>query len=459
MHNFNDKNTICALSTPHGEGAIAVLRLSGENAVDIADSFFDKDIKKKKGYTIVYGSIVKDDEVIDDVILFIFRAPHSFTGEDVVEISCHGSLYIQHEIIQMCINGGARSANPGEFSMRAFANGKMDLSQAEAVADLVASSSKAAHKLAMQQMKGGFSKEIGELRQKLIDFASMIELELDFSEEDVEFADRSELNELIETTMKKVDSLLNSFKTGNAIKNGIPVAIAGAPNVGKSTLLNQLLNEERAIVTEIPGTTRDVIEDRINLDGVEYRFIDTAGIRDTEDKVENLGIEKTFEKAKNANVVMYMMDADLGKEGVLKKIEEFKQELNEEEVSIINVVNKIDLVNGSELVEELKDRKDFAFISAKEGKGLDDLKESLKDTVDLGTLKQEIVVTNARHYEALKKSKEALEKVMNGMEMGITGDLLAQDIRYALHYLGEITGEITTDDLLGNIFSKFCIGK
>lgn len=411
------------------------------------------------GYSILFGNIADGNELIDEVLVSIFRSPHSFTGEDSVEISCHGSEYIQSRILQVLMVAGCRMAEPGEYSMRAFANGKVDLSQAEAIADLIASSSSAAHKLAMNQMKGSFSKKINDLREKLIDFASLIELELDFSEEDVEFADRDELTSLVSGIEKMVKELMDSFATGNAIKNGVPVAILGAPNMGKSTLLNVLLEDERAIVSEIAGTTRDTIEDEMIIDGVRFRFIDTAGIRETADEIETIGISRAFAKAGKSAVVIYLFDAvDTPVEVLQKEVETLRNKIGESQ-QLILVGNKIDKAAGK--LPTLPDALGTAlFISATEGEGLDELKrELLAITSKLKTEGDDVVVSNLRHYQALSKADEALKAVLKGIASGLTSDFLAMDIRRALFHLGEITGEITTEDLLGNIFSKFCIGK
>ena len=461
MYFKNQDDTICALSTAPGMGAIALIRLSGKDAVEIVNKSFSKDIIDAKGYSLHYGSISEDNHVIDDVVVAIYRNPKSFTGENVVEISCHGSQYIQSRLLKLYTSNGCRLAEPGEFSMRAFANGKMDLSQAEAVADLISSSTEASHKLAMNQMRGNFSRKINELRDQLIHFASMIELELDFSEEDVEFANRDDLKALIHSIQVIVVDLMESFTTGNAIKNGVPVAILGAPNMGKSTLLNTLLDDDRAIVSEIAGTTRDTIEDETTIGGVRFRFIDTAGIRETNDEIESIGIGRAFEKAEKASIVLYLFDAV---ETTIEEFEESLEELKErigESQEVIAVANKADkALEASILEKKFENLPETRIISATDGTGLETLREKLLErSKSIMVEGHDIVVTNVRHYNALFETRTSLDAVLEGLDNGITGDFLAIDIRRALHHLGEITGEITTDDLLGNIFSKFCIGK
>jgi tRNA modification GTPase len=463
------EDTICALSTPQGMGAIAMIRLSGPDTFNIFSRVFTP-IKKGSSlldappYSMLFGKIHADGKTIDEVMVGIFRNPNSYTGEDVIEISCHGSVYIQKQIIQLLLKNGARLAEPGEYTMRAFANGKMDLSQAEAVADLIASESQAAHQVAMQQMRGGFSKEIAELRQELINFASLIELELDFSEEDVEFADRTQLSELLYRIKTVLKRLIDSFDTGNVIKNGVPVAIVGAPNVGKSTLLNALLNEEKAIVSDIAGTTRDAIEDEISIEGIRYRFIDTAGIRETEDVVESIGIKKTFEKIDQSRLILYLFDAAIASSNpaLMNQIkEEIKVLLEKSEgKAILLVANKMDEANTLLIENEFTDFDNLIQISALNRNGLDTLIHTLTQTVNLNALNQgSTIVTNLRHFDMLSKALEDVIRVEEGMQNQISGDFLAMDIREALKHLGSITGEITTDDLLGNIFGKFCIGK
>lgn len=464
-----DQSTICAISTPPGVGGIAVIRLSGQKAVAITEEVFispnqEKKLADQPANTLHFGTIRTGEKIIDEVVVSLFRAPHSFTGEDVVEISCHGSQYIQQAILELLLSKGARMAGPGEFTQRAFLNGKMDLSQAEAVADLIASTSAASHKLALNQMRGGFSQELIKLRGELLSFVSLIELELDFSEEDVEFADRTQLLELATRIEEMIGKLADSFKLGNVIKNGIPVTIAGETNVGKSTLLNALLNDERAIVSEIEGTTRDVIEDVINIRGVSFRFIDTAGIRTTADKIESMGIERTYQKIKQASIVLLLLDLTREPEKYLQNLEDVRQHINQQNLIIVG--NKADQVDEGVVRKmlmdiTLADNEDMVFISAKMGHNIDSLKSLLLETVNLAKLNNEedVIVTNARHYEALTQARESIQRVLDGIENGITGDFLSQDIRECMHYLGLITGEISTDEVLGNIFRNFCIGK
>ena len=454
-------STICALSTPNGMGAIALIRVSGAEALSICNSIFSKDILSAKGNSVLYGVIRDEEEQIDEVVLTIFRNPHSFTGEDVVEITCHGSRFIQQRILQLLLNRGCVSARAGEFTQRAFLNGKMDLSQAEAVADLIASETAAAHRLALQQVRGGFSKEINRLREELIHFASLIELELDFSEEDVEFADRSQLKLLINRIQSILKRLIDSFAYGNVLKNGIPVAIVGVPNVGKSTLLNILLNEEKAIVSEIPGTTRDAIEDELIINGIEFRFIDTAGLRDTKDIIESIGIEKTYKKIEEAQIVLYVIDAvDTDKEELLHASLKFLDFIREKGKKFILVANKTDKQSAMVTSNKFTSIKDLVFISAKENQNIEELKNKLFSFVaDNDFYNQDIIVTNARHHAALVKAQASLFEVETAMKKGTSGDLMAIDIRKALFHLSEITGQISSDDLLGAIFSKFCIGK
>ncbi len=459
---------IIALATPSGAGAIGVIRISGEKAITIAAPFFKsihrKDLKKQKSHTILLGHIVDGAKTLDEVLISVFKGPNSYTGENVVEISCHGSSYIQQQIIQLFIRNGCRTADAGEFTLRAFLNGKMDLSQAEAVADLIASDNEASHQIAMQQMRGGFSNEIKLLRDELMNFASLIELELDFSEEDVEFADRKAFEDLLQRIQNVLKRLIDSFAVGNVIKNGIPIAIVGEPNVGKSTLLNALLNEERAIVSEIAGTTRDTIEDEISIGGFGFRFIDTAGIRETEDVVEGIGIRKTFEKIEQAQVVLYLVDGSslLVDDKELKKlkseIEQLKNKYPQKQLLVI--INKKDTLSADALSTIKQQLPTTLLLSAKTGEGVEDLTDQLLAFVNTGALRNnETIVTNTRHYNALLKAYEEVAKVRSGMSEGISGDLLAIDIRQALFHFGEITGEITSDDLLGNIFANFCIGK
>lgn len=459
------QDTITALATPSGSGAIAVIRISGPEAVKIAANVFEpvrnKDIMQCKSHTIHLGNIVENGKIFDNVLLSVFRGPNSYSGEDTIEISCHGSVYIQQQILQLLLRKGCRMANAGEFTLRAFLNGKLDLSQAEAVADLIASDNEASHQVAIQQMRGGFSNEIARLREELLNFASLIELELDFAEEDVEFADRTQFNALLEKIVFVLKRLIDSFAVGNVIKNGIPVAIVGEPNVGKSTLLNALLNEERAIVSEIAGTTRDTIEDEIVINGIGFRFIDTAGIRETEDVVESIGIKKTFEKIGQAQVVIYMCPF-IGDKIALKTVESEILKIKEKfpQKEIIVVANKKDLYTASQTEEVKETIPQTIFMSAKNNEGTEELKTELLSLINTGALRNnETIVTNSRHYDSLLKAFEEIQKVQWGMKSGISADLLAIDIRQALHYFGEITGQVSNDELLGNIFANFCIGK
>ncbi|GGI57610.1 tRNA uridine-5-carboxymethylaminomethyl(34) synthesis GTPase MnmE [Winogradskyella haliclonae] len=461
-----NNDTIVALATASGSGAIAVIRLSGKDAITYIDKHFrsvkdNKSLINQKSHTIHLGHIIDGTREIDEVLVSIFKNPNSYTGESVVEISCHGSQYIQQEIIQLFLRTGCRMANAGEFTLRAFLNGKLDLSQAEAVADLIASDNAASHQIAMQQMRGGFSSEIAKLREELMNFASLIELELDFAEEDVEFADRSEFKELIDRISFVLKRLIDSFAVGNVIKNGIPVAIVGEPNVGKSTLLNALLNEERAIVSDIAGTTRDAIEDEISIGGIGFRFIDTAGIRETEDIVESIGIKKTFEKMEQAQVVVLLFSAEEFKtESQRLKVEIEKIKNRFPQKPLVIIANKIDKITNDELGKLQSQFINLHLLSAKTGVGVESLKDKLTGFVNTGALRNnETIVTNTRHYDSLLKAFEEINKVKSGLEMGLSGDLMAIDIRQSLFHFGEITGEITTDDLLGNIFANFCIGK
>jgi tRNA modification GTPase len=461
-------STICALATP-GHGAIAVIRISGPDAIGITESVFQpatqgKQLKEQQPNTIHFGTIQIGEEVVDEVLVSLFRAPHSYTGEDSVEISCHGSPYIQQRILELLVSHGAEPARPGEFTQRAFLNGKMDLSQAEAVADLIAAESEGAHRVAMQQLRGGFSDRLRSLREQLLHFISMIELELDFSEEDVEFADRSRLVKLVDQISGLIDELINSFHLGNVLKNGVPVAIIGRPNVGKSTLLNAILKEERAIVSEIEGTTRDSIEDTINLEGINFRFIDTAGIRETADTIENLGIRRTYQKIEQASVVLLLTEADDDPLIIQKSIEAIRHQLNSGKQLVV-VLNKSDRVPEEQQKTlqkkiSLRENERIISISAEQGKNIDALTGMLLEIVNLGSIKhQDVVISNIRHFNALKEASEALSRVSEGLTSALPTDLLAQDIREVLHYLGEITGEVTTDEILGNIFKNFCIGK
>ncbi|MCH1437662.1 MAG: tRNA uridine-5-carboxymethylaminomethyl(34) synthesis GTPase MnmE [Flavobacteriales bacterium] len=458
------KDNICALATASGLGAIAIIRVSGPDAIVLCDPLFESKKKGKRlsdqsSHTVHLGTFVKDGHLIDEVLVTVFKGPHSYTGENVVEISCHGSTFIQHQIIQALLNQGCRTAEAGEFTFRAFMNGKMDLSQAEAVADLISSSNEKSHHLALSQMRGGFSGEIQALREELIKFASLIELELDFSTEDVEFADRSQLQGLLNRLKQVLRKLIDSFALGNVLKNGIPVAIVGEPNVGKSTLLNALLNEERAIVSEIAGTTRDTVEDEIVIEGMSFRFIDTAGIRDTQDQIESIGIEKTFEKINQAKVVLYLFDASSASyEKVSEELTKLKR--SAEGKQLIAIANKVDRGDAAQIKTTFGDLDQVLFISAKEKANVDRLKVLLTEKVKQGLLSNDdVIVSNSRHYEALSQALNHVVQVQEGLASDISGDLLAMDIRQSLFHLGEITGEITTDDLLDSIFRDFCIGK
>lgn len=466
MQDNNINDIICAISSPPGMGAIALIRLSGKGSIELTDKVFSSPSGKKlieaKANTVNFGRIVSNEEVIDEVLVSIFHAPHSFTGDESVEISCHGSIYIQQKIVETLLSQGARLALAGEFTRTAFRNGKFDLSQAEAVADLISSTSKASHRVAMNQMRGGFAEKLMELRDKLLQFASLIELELDFSEEDVEFANRDHLYELTKAIETKISLLANSFQLGNAIKNGIPIAIVGETNAGKSTLLNLLLNEDKAIVSDIHGTTRDVVEDTVNIDGIQFRFIDTAGIRDTTDTIEAMGIERTFQKIEQANLVLWVIDLTTPIDELIALSDIIRPKLQDKETII--VFNKSDLISDSEkskrenLFPEVKAEK--IFISAKDKVNTDKLQELLIKSAHIPQIgESDVVVTNLRHYEALNNALEAIVRVKDGLDTELTGDFLAQDIRECMFYLGEITGQISTDEILGNIFSKFCIGK
>lgn len=455
-------DTICALATASGIGAIAVIRLSGIDAITICNKcFYGKDLIEVDSHTIHFGTLRDGDRVVDEVLVSVFKDKKSFTGENAVEISTHGSPYIQQQVLQLLAKNGAKAAGPGEFTLRAFLNGKLDLSQAEAVADVIASNSEASHQLAMQQMRGGFSNEIQKLREELIHFASLIELELDFSEEDVEFADRDDLKQLVVKLQDTLMKLIRSFNYGNVIKNGVPVAIVGEPNVGKSTLLNALLNEERAIVSDIAGTTRDTIEDEIVINGIGFRFIDTAGIRETKDEIESLGIKKSFEKIDEASIVLLLVDAAvIPKAQLLIDIKNIENRIEGKNKRLVVIANKVDKAEKAVIDEKFDGISNVLFVSAKEKLNIEAIKEQLFNYVNSGALNQnDVIVTNARHYEALTQANEFLSKVLEGLDINITGDFLAMDIRQSLHYLGLITGDISTDDLLDNIFSKFCIGK
>lgn len=463
------QDTICAIATAQG-GAIGMIRVSGPETIAMTSSIFTpaesgKQLTEQKPYTLTFGRIYDGEEMIDEVLVSLFRAPHSYTGEDSTEITCHGSTYILQQVMQLLIRNGCRMAQPGEYTQRAFLNGKMDLSQAEAVADLIASSSAATHRLAMSQMRGGFSKELAELREKLLSFTSMIELELDFSEEDVEFADRSALQRLADSIEKVISQLADSFSVGNAIKNGVPVAIIGETNAGKSTLLNVLLNEEKAIVSDIHGTTRDVIEDTINIGGITFRFIDTAGIRETNDTIESLGIERTFQKLDQAEIVLWIIDAA----DAASQMEQLSDKILPrcEDKHLILVFNKADLMETTQedaitslLSHFPKKSFDFIFISAKQRLHTDELQKKLIEAAHLPTITQnDVIVTNVRHYEALTRAQNAIQRVQNGLEANLSGDFLSQDIRECIFHLSDIAGEVTNDMVLQNIFHHFCIGK
>ena len=463
-------DTICAIATGRG-GAIGIIRVSGSDAINITDKIFtpatdkDKPLRERKAYTLTFG-FIKDGrgETIDDVLVSVFRAPHSYTGEDSTEISCHGSQYILQQIMQLLIDNGCRAAGPGEFTKRAFLNGKMDLSQAEAVADLIASNTKAAHKLAINQMRGGFSKKLARLRDELLRLTSLLELELDFSDhEELEFADRTELDDISQQAENAIKKLTDSFRLGNAVKNGIPVAIIGETNAGKSTLLNTLVGEERSIVSDIHGTTRDVIEDTVNIDGITFRFIDTAGIRETSDTIEKLGIERTFKKIAQADIVLWMIDMTDNNRQQLEKLSEqiFPKCENK---CLILVYNKVDIRHGQQSLSILPNTSQTIheiFISAKNGTNIDRLKSMLVSAVGVSSVDEEsIIVTNVRHYEALTRSLSAIQRVRQGLSDGIPADLISQDLRECIYHLAEIVGgEITSEEILLNIFKHFCIGK
>lgn len=466
---YRAEETVCAPATSGG-GAIAVIRISGPQSLTITEKIFFPfasgiRITEQKGYRIIYGEIRYEGKTIDNVLLSIFRSPHSYTGEDSCEISCHASSWIQQKILEALIKNGALAASPGEFTQRAFLNGKLDLSQAEAVADLVASESEAAHRIAMSQLKGAFSDKIKSLRKELLHFTSLIELELDFGEEDVEFADRKQLTEIVARVLSMAHDLASSFSLGNAVKNGIPVVIAGSPNTGKSTLLNYLLNEEKAIVSEIPGTTRDAIEDVVIIDGIQFRFVDTAGIRVTDDIIENLGINRTREKIGNAFLVLLVIDINEGSSKANDILESIRLQPENINKKLIILANKTDIAT-KENIEDIRENintfpgDSLVFISAKTGEGLDKLKTVLIESVaGPGINTENIIITNIRHYEALLQVMESLTRVEEGLNNNLQEDLIALDIRQAIHYLGEITGEITTDEILDSIFSNFCIGK
>ena len=460
-------DTIVALSTAQGVGAIAVIRLSGKEALSIVDTVFTKQITSEPSHTLHFGQIKNEDKTIDEVVVGIFKAPTSYTKEDVVEISCHGSPYIQNTILQLLISKGARMAKPGEFTQRAYLNGALDLSQAEAVADLIASESAASHEVAMQQLKGGVSNKIKHLRDKLVDFASLIELELDFAEEDVEFADRTLFTKLIDEIYKVVTQLIQSFEYGNAIKQGVTTVIAGRPNAGKSTLLNALLDEERAIVSDIEGTTRDTVEEVLVIGGIKFRLIDTAGLREAQDTIESIGIERTLEKIKSSAILVYVLDViEMNNQELSKDLEKLKNIAADKVLIVLNKMDKNPYAKPKDYVNHYASEDQMITCSAinqmnqpKDWQGIEYLKERLVDLVVDDNTMEQTIITNARHLDALQRTKESLEKIQQGLQAHHSNDLVAMDVRQAMHYLGEITGEITTDDLLGNIFSKFCIGK
>lgn len=459
-------DTICAISTAPGTGGIAVIRVSGPEAIAICNKIFQphitgKNLLSQKAYTLRYGSIRRENELVDDVLVALFRAPHSFTGEDTVEITCHGSIYIQQQIMQLLIGAGCRTALPGEYTQRAFLNGKMDLSQAEAVADLIASTSAGQHRLAFNQMRGGFSNELKELREQLLHITSLMELELDFSDhEELEFADRSELKTLASHIETVISRLANSFSVGNVIKNGIPVAIIGETNAGKSTLLNILLNEEKAIVSDIHGTTRDVIEDTVNLQGILFRFIDTAGIRETHDTIESIGIERTFQKLEQANIVLWMIDTREASSQISQLSSQILPRCKDKQLII--VFNKADLIEETSHIIPANLPNDIRsiFISAKQKNGIEKLEQLLIEAANIPSLSQnDIIVTNVRHYEALTRALESIRRVQEGLDVDLSGDFISQDLRECIYHLSDIVGEVTTDQVLGNIFERFCIGK
>ena len=460
---MTNQDTIIALATPNGLGAISVLRISGKQSISVTEKVFkaknNKLLSKQDSHTVHLGHLIKKGHQLDEVLVTLFKGPHSYTGENTIEISCHGSTYIQKEIINLFIDNGIRVANPGEFTLRAFLNGKMDLNQAEAVADLIASENEGSHKLAMQQMKSGFSDDLKKLRTELLHFSSMIELELDFSQEDVEFVERDEFKKLTNKIKLELNTLINSFQSGNVLKNGISVAIAGKPNAGKSSLLNTLLNDEKAIVSDIPGTTRDSIEDSLIIQGINFRFTDTAGLRETTDFIESKGIEKTINKIKNAKILLYLFDAnDTNVNEIKSSINNFKRD----DLSIILVRNKIDLINqNSKLLDDIKSisKSQLLEIEATDAKSVESLKIRLINEVELLNPYTDIIISNSRHYEALIKALRAIEEVNEGLVDNVSGDLLSVDIRRSIDHLSEITGEITNDDVLGNIFANFCIGK
>jgi tRNA modification GTPase len=459
LHLSGWDDTIVALATPPGIGALGIIRLSGKNAIAVVNNLFpSKDLAKQASHTLHVGILKEGEKLLDEVVVSLFKAPRSYTGENIVEISCHGSPFIHQQVINACVNNGARLAKPGEFTQRAFLNGKLDLTQAEAVADLIASNTEASHKTALNNIRGGFSHSLKELREQLIQFSALIELELDFSQEDVEFADRTQLKTLVQHARQHTFQLLQSFQLGNVIKNGVSVAIIGKPNAGKSTLLNALLNEDRAIVSDIPGTTRDTIEEVINIDGILFRLIDTAGIRaHAMDVIESVGIEKSLEKMRQADVVLYLFDAN---ETTAHELEKANADMQSQGIRPLLVANKVDLVDEAVTRQAFSHVAGILFVSAKSGLHLDVLKERMVDAVLHDKVQGEsVIVTNARHYHSLQEVYKSLTDVAEGLENQIPGDLLALDIRRCLHYLGLITGEVSNEDLLDYVFSKFCIGK
>jgi len=455
-----NQETIVALATPNGLGAISVIRISGLNAISITEKLFkpkgNKKLSNQKSHTVHLGHLIRNGHELDEVLVTLFKGPHSYTGENTIEISCHGSTYIQQEIIDLFIENGIRVANPGEFTLRAFINGKMDLNQAEAVADLITSENEGSHKLAMEQMKNGFSNDLKKLRAELLHFSSMIELELDFSQEDVEFAERSEFKKLTIKIQSELEKLIDSFKSGNVLKNGISVAIAGKPNAGKSSLLNTLLNEDKAIVSDIPGTTRDSIEDSLVIDGINFRFTDTAGLRETKDVIESKGIEKTKEKINSARILIYLFDSN---DTSFKEINSDLKSFKREDLSILLVRNKVDLKNTNQILINELEKFEIIEISANNADSVNLLKKRLINEINILNPYTDTVISNSRHYEALMNALKAIKEVNNGLKSDISGDLLSVDIRKSIEHLAEITGEITNDDVLGNIFANFCIGK
>ena len=449
-----DGSTICAISTAPGAGGIAVVRVSGPEALSISSSIFSKTLSAANDRKVVFGKILSEGEMIDEGLALVLCGPGSYTGEDTIEFNIHGSTYIQAEVIRLLILAGCRNAGPGEFTQRAFLNGRLDLPQAEAVADLIAAEHSGAHRLAVNQLRGNFSREIGALRESLIGFAGLLELELDFSEEDVEFADRARFNDLLIDLLARIGSLADSFRAGNAIKSGVPVAILGAPNAGKSTLLNALVGDDRAIVSDIAGTTRDIIEDTCVIEGTLFRFIDTAGLRETEDSIESEGIKRALNKAHNAHSVIYLLDSS--SETVASATKAISELNLSEEIQIVAVWNKSDLASNS---LDIPCASTTLSISASNGDGISDLRELLSNSHGLEASTASLVVTNVRHFEALVKAKDSLTLVQSGLTGDVPSDLVAIDIRQALHHLGSITGAIDADDILGHIFSHFCIGK